>query len=81
MFPEKYSTFQFICTTFCSLRMSLISCYLQKHARSEKLLNEGRLKLMLNDKGKVEGEMDYEERAPRRASRQVLFFIVEHAEW
>lgn len=27
---------------------------------------------MLNDKGKVEGEMDYEERAPKRASRQVL---------
>lgn len=53
---------------------------LQKHARSEKLLKEGRLKLMLNDDGEIEGETAAESRAAAAVSEEVLLFILEHAE-
>lgn len=42
-----------VCLTEETLQAHLLS---KRHARSVKLLKEGRLKLMLNDDGKVEGE-------------------------
>ncbi|KAK6151029.1 hypothetical protein DH2020_015961 [Rehmannia glutinosa] len=41
-----------------------------RHARSEKLLKEGRLKLMLNDDGKIEGETHTENHATTIVSGQ-----------
>ncbi|KAK6125229.1 hypothetical protein DH2020_041029 [Rehmannia glutinosa] len=41
-----------------------------RHARSEKLLKEGRLKLMLNDDGKIEGEAHTENHATTIVSGQ-----------
>ncbi|KAI3451798.1 hypothetical protein Pfo_008463 [Paulownia fortunei] len=42
----------------------------KRHARSEKLLREGRLKLMLNDDGQIEGETHSENHATTIASGQ-----------
>lgn len=43
----------------------------KRHARSMKLLREGRLKLMLNDNGKIEGETELEKHATNTVSGQV----------
>ncbi|XP_019173155.1 PREDICTED: stress response protein NST1-like isoform X2 [Ipomoea nil] len=42
----------------------------KRHARSEKLLKEGRLKLMLNDRGKIDGEEEAEEHSPKREQKK-----------
>lgn len=43
----------------------------KRHARSMKLQREGRLKLMLNDSGKIEGENELEKHATNMVSGQV----------
>lgn len=48
-----------VCLTEETLRAHLKS---KRHSRSEKLLNEGRLKLMLNSDGEIEGETCQERR-------------------
>ncbi|KAK4360604.1 hypothetical protein RND71_019556 [Anisodus tanguticus] len=50
-----------VCLTVQTLIAHLKS---KRHARSEKLLKEGRLKLMLNEDGKIEGEIHPEEDSP-----------------
>ncbi|KAI5684329.1 hypothetical protein M9H77_05557 [Catharanthus roseus] len=50
-----------VCLSEETLRAHLKS---KRHARSEKLLKEGRLKLMLNDDGKIEGDMPEKMQAP-----------------
>lgn len=54
-----------VCLTEDSLKAHLKS---KRHARSEKLLREGRLKLMLDDDGKANGEVDPE----NNSSAQIL---------
>ncbi|XP_057770139.1 LOW QUALITY PROTEIN: rRNA biogenesis protein RRP36 [Salvia miltiorrhiza] len=56
-----------VCLSEETLKAHLIS---KKHIRSEKLLREGRLKLMLNERGEIEGEVHYENNAPTTASGQ-----------
>ncbi|KAL1536960.1 aspartic and glutamic acid-rich protein [Salvia divinorum] len=56
-----------VCLSEETLKAHLIS---KKHIRSEKLLREGRLKLMLNERGEIEGEVYSEHDAPTTASRQ-----------
>ncbi|XP_075514790.1 uncharacterized protein LOC142549627 isoform X1 [Primulina tabacum] len=43
----------------------------KRHARSMKLQREGRLKLMLNDDGKIEGDTELEKQATNTVSGQV----------
>ena len=38
---------------------------MQRHSRSEKLLNEGRLKIMLNNSGEIENPESLTESPPR----------------
>ncbi|XP_073127377.1 uncharacterized protein [Henckelia pumila] len=45
----------------------------KRHARSMKLQREGRLKLMLNDDGKIEGETELENNDTNTVSGQVSF--------
>lgn len=42
-----------------------LSKMMQRHARSEKLLNEGRLKIMLNNNGEIENPENSTESPPR----------------
>ncbi|XP_027073266.1 uncharacterized protein [Coffea arabica] len=54
-----------VCLTEDSLKAHLKS---KRHARSEKLLSEGRLKLMLDDDGKANGEVDPENNSSAQIS-------------
>ncbi|KAH6759959.1 stress response protein [Perilla frutescens var. frutescens] len=56
-----------VCLSEETLKAHLSS---KKHARSEKLRKEGRLKLMLNDDGKIEGEVHSENHDTTPVSRQ-----------
>ncbi|XAR71389.1 hypothetical protein NMG60_11028623 [Bertholletia excelsa] len=55
-----------VCLTEDTLKAHLKS---KRHARSEKLLSEGRLKLMLNSDGEIEGEEEEEEEGETHAER------------
>ncbi|XP_073293798.1 uncharacterized protein [Primulina huaijiensis] len=57
-----------VCLSEESLKAHLNS---KRHARSMKLQREGRLKLMLNDDGKIEGETELEKHATNTVSGQV----------
>ncbi|KAM7520290.1 hypothetical protein LguiB_019252 [Lonicera macranthoides] len=56
-----------VCLTEETLRAHLQS---KRHARSEKLLSEGRLKLMLNSDGEIEGETHQERHASTLAAAE-----------
>lgn len=56
-----------VCLSEETLKAHLSS---KKHARSEKLLKEGRLKLMLNDDGEIEGEVQSENHGTTTVSEQ-----------
>ncbi|CAI9110625.1 OLC1v1010684C1 [Oldenlandia corymbosa var. corymbosa] len=54
-----------VCLTEDSIRAHLKS---KRHARSEKLLREGRLKLILDDEGKLDGEANAESESTAKVS-------------
>ncbi|KAL2499459.1 Cyclin-dependent kinase 11A-like [Abeliophyllum distichum] len=56
-----------VCLSEETLKAHLIS---KRHARSEKLLREGRLKLILNSDGKIEGETHSGEEKPTKLKKK-----------
>nr|XP_009765807.1 PREDICTED: uncharacterized protein LOC104217301 isoform X5 [Nicotiana sylvestris] len=57
-----------ICPRIVCLTVQTLNAHLKskRHARSEKLLKEGKLKLMLTEDGRIEGEIHPEEDSPIR---------------
>ncbi|XP_019266091.1 PREDICTED: uncharacterized protein LOC109243594 isoform X2 [Nicotiana attenuata] len=57
-----------ICPRIVCLTVQTLNAHLKskRHARSEKLLKEGRLKVMLTEDGRIEGEIHPEEDSPIR---------------
>ncbi|XP_019266092.1 PREDICTED: protein PFC0760c isoform X3 [Nicotiana attenuata] len=60
-----------ICPRIVCLTVQTLNAHLKskRHARSEKLLKEGRLKVMLTEDGRIEGEIHPEEDSPIRGQQ------------